>query len=80
MQNEGGPAETQHAATTPIAEPFAWFRYCPEERTGSEDGTIVADEEIPDVCRITLEARCPPRQPRFSPKGTINNIACKIWK
>lgn len=59
MQNEGGSAETQHAATTPIADPFAWFRYRPEERTGSEGGTIVADEEIPDVCRITLEARCP---------------------
>ena len=40
---------------SPEADPCAWLPYESGSVKGSEDGWIVEDEEIPGVCRITLE-------------------------
>ena len=40
---------------SPEADPYAWLPYESESEKGSEDGWIVKDEEIPGICRITLE-------------------------
>ena len=40
---------------SPEADPYAWLPYESGSEKGSEDGWIVEDEEIPGVCRITLE-------------------------
>ena len=40
---------------SPEADPCAWLSYESGSEKGSEDGWIVEDEEIPGVCRITLE-------------------------
>lgn len=40
---------------SPEADPYAWLPYESESEKGSEGGWIVKDEEIPGICRITLE-------------------------
>lgn len=40
---------------SPEADPCAWLPYESGSEKGSEGGWIVEDEEIPGVCRITLE-------------------------
>lgn len=40
---------------SPEADPYAWLPYESESEKGSEGGWIVEDEEIPGICRITLE-------------------------
>ena len=40
---------------SPEADPCTWLPYESGSEKGSEDGWIVEDEEIPGVCRITLE-------------------------
>ena len=40
---------------SPEADPHAWLPFASEGEEGSEGGWIVEDEEIPGVCRITLE-------------------------
>ena len=40
---------------SPEADPYAWLPYESESEKGSEDGWIIEDEEIPGICRITLE-------------------------
>lgn len=40
---------------SPEADPYAWLPYESEEEKGSEGGWIIEDEEIPGICRITLE-------------------------
>lgn len=39
----------------PEADPYSWLPNRSESEKGSEDGWIIEDEEIPGVCRITLE-------------------------
>ena len=40
---------------SPEADPYAWLPHESESEKGSEDGWIIEDEEIPGICRITLE-------------------------
>lgn len=39
----------------PEADPLSWVPYHSDDEKGSENGWITEDEEIPGVCRITLE-------------------------
>lgn len=43
----------------PEADGLTWVSVASEEDKGSEEGLIIEDEEIPGVCRITLEEDCP---------------------
>lgn len=43
------------AVRAPKADPYSWLPHRLESEKGSEDGWIIEDEEIPGVCRITLE-------------------------
>lgn len=56
--------------TNPESDPFAWIPLPSNEEKGSEGGWIDLDEEIPDVCRITLETECP---------GPFYGITCGIY-
>lgn len=58
------------AVVKPEADRLAWVPVASKEERGSEEGWIIEDEEIPEVCRITLEEGC-----RTAPYG----ITCGIY-
>ena len=54
----------------PEVDRLAWVPVASKEERGSEEGWIIEDEEIPGVCRITLEEGC-----RVAPYG----ITCGVY-